>query len=135
VGIDLFNHGFYWEAHEVWEGLWNAAGRRGVIATFLKGLIKLAATGVKWRERRDNEGTSHPRRAREHFVEVMAQLSSKQEWFAGLSLKNLIEFSEWAMEPSRIPRGGPIPPVEIVFPFVLRPQSRSPVGEIGNPSD
>jgi uncharacterized protein len=28
-GIDLFNHGFYWEAHEVWEGLWVACGRRG----------------------------------------------------------------------------------------------------------
>ncbi len=22
-GIDLFNHGYYWEAHEVWEGLWH----------------------------------------------------------------------------------------------------------------
>lgn len=28
-GIDLFNHGFYWEAHEAWEGLWVACGRRG----------------------------------------------------------------------------------------------------------
>ena len=25
-GIDLFNHGFYWEAHEAWEGLWVACG-------------------------------------------------------------------------------------------------------------
>ena len=29
-GIDLFNHGYYWEAHEVWEGLWHAAGRAGL---------------------------------------------------------------------------------------------------------
>ncbi len=28
-GIDLFNHGYYWEAHEVWEGLWHTAGHRG----------------------------------------------------------------------------------------------------------
>ena len=27
--IDLFNHGFYWEAHEAWEALWHAAGRHG----------------------------------------------------------------------------------------------------------
>ncbi|WP_342633889.1 DUF309 domain-containing protein [Mesorhizobium kowhaii] len=24
-GIDLFNHGYYWEAHEAWEPLWHAA--------------------------------------------------------------------------------------------------------------
>src|SRR5947209_1764288 len=41
VGIDLFNHGYYWEAHEVWEGLWHACGRKGMTADFLKGLIRL----------------------------------------------------------------------------------------------
>src|SRR4029079_10519382 len=45
--IDLFNYWFYWEAHEAWEALWHAAGRRGQTADFLKGLIKLAAAGVK----------------------------------------------------------------------------------------
>src|SRR5690606_13320988 len=34
VGVDLFNHGYYWEAHEAWEALWNALGRRGVEADF-----------------------------------------------------------------------------------------------------
>ena len=34
-GLDLFNAGYYWEAHEVWEGLWKAAGRRGEVADFL----------------------------------------------------------------------------------------------------
>ena len=24
-GLDLFNHGYYWEAHEAWEGLWQGA--------------------------------------------------------------------------------------------------------------
>ena len=37
-GIDLFNHSYYWEAHEAWEGLWFACGRRGRVATFLQGL-------------------------------------------------------------------------------------------------
>src|SRR5688572_20912239 len=50
--IDLFNHGYYWEAHEEWEALWHAAGRAGTTAEFLKGLIKLAAAGVKAREGR-----------------------------------------------------------------------------------
>src|SRR3954447_16675008 len=48
--IDLFNAGYYWEAHETWESLWHAAERSGPIAMLLKGLIKLAAAGVKARE-------------------------------------------------------------------------------------
>ncbi len=61
--IDLFNHGFYWEAHEAWEGLWHAAGRTGPTADFLKGLIKLAAAGVKAREGRAAGVRTHAQRA------------------------------------------------------------------------
>jgi hypothetical protein len=63
--IDLFNHGFYWEAHEAWEALWHAAGRRGPTADFLKGLIKLAAAGVKTREGRAAGVRQHAQRAAE----------------------------------------------------------------------
>src|SRR5918994_4594460 len=66
-GVDLFNHGFYWEAHEAWESLWHAAGRSGATADFLKGLIKLAAAGVKAREGRAAGVQSHAQRAIELF--------------------------------------------------------------------
>ncbi len=56
-GLDLFNHGYYWEAHEAWERLWLAAGRQGATAELLQGLIKLAASGVKVREGR-SRGTT-----------------------------------------------------------------------------
>ena len=45
--FDLYNHGFFWESHVWWEALWNKAGRKGESADFIKGLIKLAASGVK----------------------------------------------------------------------------------------
>src|SRR5262245_31357021 len=61
--IDLFNHGYYWEAHEAWESLWHACGRGGPVADLLKGLIKLAAAGVKVREGRPAGVASHARRA------------------------------------------------------------------------
>lgn len=48
-GIDLFNAGYYWEAHEAWEAVWIALGRAGEQADAIKGLIKLAAAGVKAR--------------------------------------------------------------------------------------
>jgi hypothetical protein len=70
--VDLFNHGYYWEAHEAWESLWHAAGRRGPIADLLKGLIKLAAAGVKSREGRSAGVKSHARRAAELFRQARA---------------------------------------------------------------
>jgi hypothetical protein len=46
-GVDLCNHGYAWEAHEAWEGLWRAAKRDATQATFLQGLIQCAAAHVK----------------------------------------------------------------------------------------
>jgi hypothetical protein len=46
-GVDLYNHGFAWEAHEAWEDLWRAAKHDEAQATFLQGLIQCAAARVK----------------------------------------------------------------------------------------
>lgn len=62
-GVALFNGGFYWEAHEAWELLWHAHQRRGPTAEVLKGLIGLAAAGVKVRERQRHGVRIHARRA------------------------------------------------------------------------
>ena len=62
--IDLFNHGFYWEAHEAWEGVWHALGRSTPAARFVQGLIHLAAAAVKVREGRPEGVRRHAARAR-----------------------------------------------------------------------
>jgi predicted metal-dependent hydrolase len=41
-GIDLFNRGEYWEAHEAWEREW-LPDRKGPDSGFYKGLIQVAA--------------------------------------------------------------------------------------------
>lgn len=41
-GIELFNSGLYWDAHEVWEGEW-MLDRKGPEGGFYKGLIQVAA--------------------------------------------------------------------------------------------
>src|SRR5207253_1624917 len=66
--IDLFNYGYYWEAHEAWEAVWHACGRSGPVADFLKALIKLAAAGVKLREDRLTGVTRHASRAAQLFT-------------------------------------------------------------------
>jgi hypothetical protein len=86
-GIDLFNAGYFWEAHEVWEGLWHAAGRTGTVADFLKGLIHLAAAGVKMWQGLPAGVTSHARRAAELFERTV---QAQKTYYLGLELAELI---------------------------------------------
>jgi len=64
-GRFLFDNGFYWEAHEAWEQGWILLGRKGQKADSLKGLIKLAACGVKCLEGNSAGADRHFQRAEE----------------------------------------------------------------------
>ncbi len=46
-GIDLFNHGYWWEAHEALEAVWIAAGRTTETGYFIQGLIQIAVAQLK----------------------------------------------------------------------------------------
>lgn len=46
-GIDLFNHRYFWEAHEAWEEVWHAVGHRTVPGHFVQGLIQISAAHLK----------------------------------------------------------------------------------------
>ena len=46
-GIDLFNHGYWWEAHEALEAVWVAAGRQTETGLFIQGLILIAVAHLK----------------------------------------------------------------------------------------
>lgn len=46
-GVDLYNHGYLWESHEAWEGLWHAAKHDALQAEHLQGLIQCAAACLK----------------------------------------------------------------------------------------
>lgn len=47
-GVDLFNHGYWWEAHEAWEAVWLAAGqKKTVCGRFVQGLIQLSGAQLK----------------------------------------------------------------------------------------
>ena len=91
-GIDLFNHGYYWEAHEVWESLWRQQGRIGPTADFLKGLIKLAAAAVKARAGEPLGVQSHARRAAEQFRRLQTVLGGER--YFGLAWTELIRAAD-----------------------------------------
>ena len=114
--MDLFNHGYYWEAHEAWESAWNGSGRRGFVADFLKALIKLAAAGVKVRQRMPAGVERHASRAAE-ILHAIHQAG--HERLAGLHLETLVTFArEAAMAPTdaAVPESGPL------FAFILQPE-------------
>ncbi len=66
-GLFLFENSYFWEAHEAWEQGWILLGRSGAQADFVKGLIKLAASGVKCLEENKAGAERHLRRAKELF--------------------------------------------------------------------
>lgn len=48
-GVDLHNHGYPWEAHEVWEALWRVAAPGSPVRALLQGLIQSAAAVIQAR--------------------------------------------------------------------------------------
>lgn len=92
--VKLFNAGFYWEAHEAWESLWHRAGRSGLVADFLKGLIKLAAAGVKLREHNASGVERHARRAHELFESVEGGVPSSCDRTLAMALPRLMALAE-----------------------------------------
>ena len=48
-GVDLFNQSYWWEAHAEWEMLWQVTDRSATAASFLQGLIQVAAALVQHR--------------------------------------------------------------------------------------
>lgn len=66
-GIDLYNAGFFWEAHEAWEGSWQLTGE-GPERELLRGLIQRAAAEVQ-RALGKNDGAARLReRAAGHLA-------------------------------------------------------------------
>ncbi|HTU90863.1 MAG TPA: DUF309 domain-containing protein [Gemmataceae bacterium] len=120
-GVDLFNHGYYWEAHEVWEGSWRAAGRTGQIADFLKGLIKLAAAGVKVRQGQPRGVASHAAGAADLFRDLAQQLGGEEAVYLGLRLRDLLAFAAQIEQQAAEVCGDSDTSVKVVFAFSLRP--------------
>lgn len=116
LGIDLFNHGYYWEAHEAWESLWHAAGRHGRDATFYKGLIQLAVAGVKVREGRAEGVLAHASRAAELFAGLDCDRC------IGLRLSQLIEYAKQIVANPPTMKD-PMARAEVVFAFTLQPEA------------
>jgi hypothetical protein len=109
-GVDLFNHFFFWEAHEAWEGLWASAPRGTSRSLLLQGLIQIAAALLKVHQRSvpaaltlSGDGLDKLRRA-----------SAMRETLMGLDLRSTVKALQRYFTPlaaGELPVLGPEVPV------------------------
>ena len=83
VGIDLFNHGFFWEAHEVWEQTWKASVSNE--RELLQGLIQLAAAKLNRSLGKETGADRVGERAQRH----LAAAHSGSALFCGIDLDDI----------------------------------------------
>jgi hypothetical protein len=89
-GYALFAAGYYWEAHEDWETLWNAVGRQGPMADLLKVLIQIAAAGVKRRQLKPEVAERLLDRARNHLNALEGEnIGALKRWLASPEMASL----------------------------------------------
>ena len=119
VGLDLFNLGFYWEANDEWERLQKVSGAETMETTLLKGLVKLAAAGVKVREGSIHGVRRHAASSGEIFADVAAE--TDVESFCGLNFIQIQFAADRAAQLSYrddMETGRPLR----VFPFFILPE-------------
>ena len=85
-GFELFDAGYYWEAHEHWEAVWQRTDRKSDESALLSGLIKLAAAGVKARQGQ-TAGTA------KHLDGALRYFDSLPETIAGCRRDDLVAFT------------------------------------------
>ncbi|NJC89172.1 MAG: DUF309 domain-containing protein [Desulfuromonas sp.] len=105
-GIDLFNHGYWWEAHEALETVWVAAGQRETqCGIFVQGLIQLAAAQLK-------RVIGSPVGAQSLTAGACEKLAVVQGVFLGIEVAPLIAEAQRCLREDR----GEFPRIALRFP-------------------
>jgi hypothetical protein len=86
--IDLFNQGYWWEAHEVLEKLWIQTGRTTPIARFIQGIIQTSAALLK-----ATRGVS-PRGTTRLVMEGLGKLRTQTGTYLGIDVEKFTQEAE-----------------------------------------
>jgi len=82
--IDLFNHQYYWEVHEVMEKLWLETDKNSPEGIFLKGIIQLSVALLK-NIQSNSIGTLRLTK------KALPKLRSQQDVYLGIDIEPFIE--------------------------------------------
>ena len=122
-GCDLYNHAYWWEAHEAWEGLWQVCDKAAAQGRFLQGLIQVAACHLKLLGGQ-RDGVD---RLRVSSLRYLRQVTggNPRPVYMGLDLPAFITAVEyyWA---ARVPADGPLLPHDAsAYPYIQLADSGS----------
>lgn len=94
---DLYNHGYWWEAHEEWEGLWQLTDKKSAQGRFLQGLIQVSACHLKFFVGHDDGVRRLLRTSMAHLEVAFADVG--QRMYMGLNLQahrnRVFDYYEW----------------------------------------
>lgn len=91
LGVDLYNYGYWWEAHEAFEGLWKSAPGNSLSKDFFQGLIKISGAFLKWHQQKKTGLQFLYVGGIEHLLHVC----QSQEIYMGLNLmEHIAKLSE-----------------------------------------
>lgn len=94
-GIDLFNHGYWWEAHDALESVWLAAGQKTTLCgVFLQGLIQLAGAQLK-------RFIGEPNGARSLTAAGCDKLSRVEGIYLGIEVASLVDDAQRCLSQDR----------------------------------
>lgn len=83
-GIDLYNFSYWWEAGEVWEGLWRKT--EGSYHLFLQGLIQISFALLKYHMRKLQGVRKLSKSGREKLHQVLRNLNTPTGMYMGVNL-------------------------------------------------
>jgi hypothetical protein len=92
-GIDLYNFAYWWECHEIFEGLWHAVGHNTEQGNFFQALIQLAAANLK------NFSGNH-QAAENLLTSGLARLQKMPTLYMGVDVANLTKEMQYRMAAS-----------------------------------
>lgn len=96
-GIELFNHGEYFDAHEVWEDPWRAT--RGTERIFYQALIQAAVALEHLRRNNPKSAATVWRNCQSKFLAV-------PDFFMGVDIRSFLLEVETALQPALDPDAG-----------------------------
>lgn len=83
-GIDLYNFAYWWECHEVFEGLWHAVGHNSEQGNFFQAFIQLTAANLKY-------FLGNPVAAQNLFRSGIIRLQNVPSSYMGIDVSRLTE--------------------------------------------
>ena len=104
AGIELFNQGRFWHAHEEWEEAWKAEDDPAM-RLFYKGIIQTAAALVHWQR-------GNPRGLHLNWAKARPKLIDQPVEVLGLDLPRLIAY----MDRFEAAEGKGLPPPQLEVP-------------------